>query len=129
MVEIERELTMIGVDVAGSYAIDLGLNVLAWAGVSEAFIETVLAALRTKEIHMYPTTVLVYLSDGKALTFPIADRPPARGYREPHWCPVVLNAGPGPLSGRTTRGSNKRSNTKPGVSISGVVQDETRRLP
>jgi hypothetical protein len=30
---------------------------------------------------------------------------------------------------RTTRGSNKRSNTKPGVAISGAVQDETRRLP
>lgn len=33
-----------------------------------------------------------------------------------------------PKLSRTTRGSNKRSNTRPGGTVPGVVQDETQRL-
>lgn len=99
-VEVNRALEKAGMHVRGDYAIDLGQNVIAWAGVSEEYVNAVRAALDTGQIHMAPTIPLVYIIDGQTLSLPIAKTPPRGGYKRPHWAPVALNVGPGPNARR-----------------------------
>jgi hypothetical protein len=42
-------------------------------------------------VRIMPTPVLTYLIDGVTLNMPLAARPPAGGYKKPHWAPAVLN--------------------------------------
>lgn len=69
-------------------------NLLIWAGMSEELVGLLQKMGRAKLFHYEPTVLLVYLVDGKHLDLPIAKRPPKKGYKEPHWVPVVLKPGP-----------------------------------
>lgn len=100
-VEIVAAVDAAGIDTDGEHALchTDDPNIVLWAGVSEQVIDAVSTLLRRNLVHMTATQPLTYLIDGQFPTFPIAQKPPRAGYKEPHWLPVVLNAGPGPDQG------------------------------
>jgi hypothetical protein len=67
-------------------------NLLFWAGVSREFMNALDDVRERGKVEPAPSNFLVYLIDGKALRYPLAKRPPKRGYKEEHWIPVVFNA-------------------------------------
>ncbi len=64
-------------------------NVILWSGVSEQFAETFNDLVRTSAVRLKPTSLFVYLVDGKALTLPLVKG--RYHYKQPHWFPVVLD--------------------------------------
>lgn len=98
MVEIVNALRADGHDTEG----DLGMehprvpNGYVWAGINRTVVDALNELFTARLVHYYPTTPLVYMVDGAMLRLPIAKRPPSGGYKEPHWIPVVINAGPVP---------------------------------
>jgi hypothetical protein len=97
-VEIEGALSAAGFDPDGELGIEHPkcANLFVWAGVNAMFTAALNELLGAKLVHYRPTSVLVYLADGKLLQMPQAVRPPKNGYREPHWVPAVINLGPVP---------------------------------
>jgi hypothetical protein len=69
-----------------------------WAGISQEAVDAINSLMKADEIHMQPTTPLVYLCDGVMLKLPVAKR--AVKYKNPHWCPIVFNPGPPKQAGR-----------------------------
>lgn len=92
LVEIENELLRLGVDIEGEMAVgpDECPNLFIWAGMSQDFADVLKAVMQDRRVKATQTSPLVYLCDGKALTFPLARKPPRQGYREPHWVPVCF---------------------------------------
>ena len=62
------------------------LNIFFWFNVSGEFSEA-FANIR-EMIEIVPTSVMVYLIDGRVPSVPVAKRP--RKYKEPHWAPVTV---------------------------------------
>lgn len=96
-VEIERMLAPY-VEVKGDVSIGIGIhnkNIIFWAGLSEKVAQAIIDLEINGKIHFRPTNTFVYLIDGKALTYPIAKRPPKKGYKDLRWLPVCLYLGPG----------------------------------
>ncbi len=86
---VEAEL---GVPVKGDREIVFEeANVVLWAGVNAEFCNLIHRMKEGDQVEATPTELLVYLVDGKCLTYPLAKRPPKAGYKEPHWLPVVFN--------------------------------------
>lgn len=81
----------LGMDSRGEWALDVGLNVVVWAGMSRAFLDFAMALRQTGRVEFTPTQPLVYLADGEFLTLPLAKNPPKKGYKEPHWAPVTIH--------------------------------------
>lgn len=96
IVEIRRALEAQGLETKGEIAVENGdcPNLVIWAGMSQEFADVLKAVLCDKRIEATPTSILVYMCDGEALTLPIAQRPPKNGYREPHWVPVCFGIKP-----------------------------------
>lgn len=69
-------------------------NIIFWAGVSAQFLEVTSALCDAPGLESHPTTTLVYMVDGGMLNFPIVQKPPAKGYKKPHWLPVVFRKVP-----------------------------------
>lgn len=69
-------------------------DLIVWAGANELLINTVNKLLVEERIHCKPTSWLTCLYDGHVLKLPIAKKPPKKGYKKPHWVPVVLKLGP-----------------------------------
>lgn len=92
LVEIERHLGSLEIDTDGDIAVEPGTcpNLIIWAGMSHEFADVLKGLLRDPRVKVTPTSLLVYLCDGKALNFPVAKNPPKNGYREPHWVPVCF---------------------------------------
>ena len=67
-------------------------TLVVWTGLSKDGAEAVLSLVQTGEIHMTPTSMLVYAIDGRLLNLPIAKR--VQSYKRLHWLPVVFNPGP-----------------------------------
>lgn len=67
-------------------------NVVLWTGMSERFLEIVMAMQARKRVIPKPTSVLVYAVDGVLLTLPLAKR--NRRYKTPHWVPTVFDPRP-----------------------------------
>jgi hypothetical protein len=92
--ELEDWLARRGIPVKGEYSLDAGQhpNVVFWAGVSEEFCDIVRELKPHLDLEPCSpmSATLIYLVDGKALNLPFAKRPPANGYRDPHWLPVTL---------------------------------------
>ena len=63
-------------------------NMVLWQGVSRAFAETVNEVLGTHLVCREPVRILLYLTDGKYLTLPLAKR--LYDYATPHWLPVCF---------------------------------------
>lgn len=104
-VEINRALEADGMEVRGDYAIDLGLNVMAWGNVTQMYVEVIKRVVESNEVHMQPTQTLVYIVDGEVMRLPIAQNPPAAGYRKPHWLPVAWSVGPHPSKAKASTGN------------------------
>lgn len=88
-VELER---LLGDRMSGDYDIVLGSeneNIILWVGVSEQFAETFNDMVKTGAVRLKPTSLFVYLVDGKALTLPLVKG--RYRYKQPHWLPVVLD--------------------------------------
>ncbi|NYF57875.1 hypothetical protein [Micromonospora purpureochromogenes] len=100
-VEVVGAIDAAGVPTDGEAALcsSRDPNILYWVGVSSEVVDAVTELLRAKLVHLHPTEPLVYHIDGQVPMFPIAQRPPSAGYKEPHWLPAVLNAGPAPQQG------------------------------
>jgi hypothetical protein len=90
--ELRRVLEHHGVPASGEHSMELSKcpNMLLWAGMSEEFYTIAGALYDHEHIEVRPTILLTYLADGGMLRLPIAHRPPKRGYRKPHWVPVVF---------------------------------------
>lgn len=71
-------------------------NLVLWCDTSLEFNAAIISLMAARRIHLTPTSWLVYAYDGEFAPLPIATRPPRKGYRTPHWAPVVLNPGPPP---------------------------------
>mgnify|MGYP000598567956 CR=1 FL=1 len=79
----------------GEVAIELGAsNVFVWTGLSKAAADAVMELRREGKIKFSPTHILTYLCDGATLRMPQVKsaRAVQRGYKSPHWLPVVLDA-------------------------------------
>jgi len=72
----------------GSNGIDL--NCWAWDGMNQKFINTIEEMVAKGYIYINGSTFLVYLFDGGGLRLPIGKKVPKKGYKEPHWIPVVF---------------------------------------
>lgn len=84
-------------ELQGQQCITLGApNVIAWAGMSETYCAAMLRLLDAGVVHMWPSSVLVYLADGGMLRMPLVGRVPKAGYKKPHWFPVTLRTVPRP---------------------------------
>jgi hypothetical protein len=71
----------------------IATNIVEWSGLSEAAANLMDKLMKEGFCHRYPTSTLVYLTDGIMLRLPLAHRPPKNGYKEPHWLPVVFRLG------------------------------------
>lgn len=94
--ELEKVFAAADFDYKGDYALSAGSdpNLIAWAGWSQQAINIVRKLLEDSKLYLYPAQLLTYLADGKALTFPIAKKPPKGGYKSEHWMPVCLRTKP-----------------------------------
>jgi hypothetical protein len=72
----------------GDRCLEVQPNLVLWAGMTEEASDAVRTLLNEQIIFAARTTQLIYLCDGRSLTFPIAKR--ARSYAKPHWVPVTL---------------------------------------
>lgn len=95
-VELERVLKEQGVNPTGDFEFVLNdcPNTVLWVGMSEEFCRVVADLHATCLTVRTPTDLLVYMVDGSIPRLPIAKRPSRRGYRKPHWLPVVFNMAP-----------------------------------
>jgi hypothetical protein len=96
--EIQRVLDKSGHDVTGDVVYGMEGNLIFWAGLSDGLAGALMDAEESKRIHMHllHTTTeasIVYSADGVVPDLAIAIRPPAKGYKEPHWVPVVFYIG------------------------------------
>jgi hypothetical protein len=91
---------------AGQHDISSERNVIYWSGLSEDACRAVLELRSEGFIYFQPCEILVYLIDGEILQLPEVRSSSAaeRGYKKPHWLPVVLNAGPQPNASRLNAG-------------------------
>lgn len=79
-------------------------NVVLWAGMSQDFGNALAYLLSEELIELTPTEYLVYLCDGYVLDLPVAKRLRKKGFKSPHWLPVVLNPGKVPEDHEILRG-------------------------
>ncbi|APC08285.1 hypothetical protein [Neomoorella thermoacetica] len=77
-------------------------NVLLWANASFEFLDLITSLVDSGQLYLEPCPPLVYFIDGLALTFPVAKKPPAKGYKTPHWLPVCLR-----VAGKNVKGGQK----------------------
>lgn len=66
-------------------------NVVLWSNFTLKGISTLVHLKHTGVIELDPCPSFYYMMDGCTLTYPIAKRPPKRGYTKPHWVPTVLS--------------------------------------
>jgi len=90
--------------VRGDQALYLraGSNVILWINLNKAFCDAFSELEHARKIRLGACSWLVYLCDGIALRFPLAKRPPAKGYKKPHWLPVVMVLGGRPKKRSST---------------------------
>lgn len=94
--EILRDLETAGHDTDGDHLIAneplMERNICLWAGVSGEVFAGLADLVNGKVIEYSPTTVLVYLCDGRMIDLPLAKQ--LRQYKSLRWLPVVVNPGP-----------------------------------
>ncbi len=90
-VELLNHLRDIGVAVDGDVDIHLGPpNVFLWFDVTQELADCIIDLVGRQVVYPHPSNYLVYLFDGGVPRLPIATRVTARGYKKPHWLPVVF---------------------------------------
>jgi hypothetical protein len=93
-VELGRVLEANGVQPKGNESLWLTEypNTILWSGMSAEFCEVVMRLRNSGLVTWKPTSFLAYMADGECLRLPLAKRPSKKGYRKPHWAPIVFNA-------------------------------------
>ena len=84
-------MRLLGDEAKGKISYESPPNCTWWMGMSEKFCDALDECRRRKNIEPHPTSLLVYLVDGRALNLPIAKRLPKNGYKKLHWIPIVFN--------------------------------------
>lgn len=83
----------------GEYSMSMRDDLIIWAGVSEPFAELLGQAINDGRLHLHglgqTEAWLIHTADGGFLNLPMAKQVPARGYKKPHWVPVVFYVGSG----------------------------------
>lgn len=64
-------------------------NLLVWIGLSAVAANTIIEMLKDGLIAVQPTTILVYMCDGRTLNLPVAKSSTYK-YKKPHWLPSVI---------------------------------------
>lgn len=67
------------------------LNIWCWGGMSLEWIELMKRMISDHRLKISPCHMLVYYVDGMAPRWPVAKKPPKKGYTKPHWLPVVFD--------------------------------------
>lgn len=89
LVEVENIFRENGFDYSGDYMLAIpAVNIVMWADWNEEAV-AIMKEVIDMGAEFKSTSPLVYYYDGKALNLPIART--AKGYKELHWIPVVLN--------------------------------------
>ncbi|MDD3305566.1 MAG: hypothetical protein PHO29_00505 [Acetobacterium sp.] len=90
-VDIEKIFDRMGFDWQGNATTNLTgfYNIIIWDGWNEEAFAIINDLLIAGKITRVSTSIIVYLADGKALSYPIANK--ALQYKEAHWLPVVFN--------------------------------------
>ena len=69
-------------------------NVIVWGHLTTEAVTAVMELQREGRISVKVVSPFFYFHDGSAgPNLPIAKKPPAQGYKEPHWQPVLLVPG------------------------------------
>ncbi len=90
-VGIVKRLRQLGIPVDGDVDIHLGPpNIFLWFDVTQDLADCIIDLVGRQVVCIHPSNYLVYLFDGGIPRLPIATRVTARGYRKPHWLPVVF---------------------------------------
>ncbi|MBP6965736.1 MAG: hypothetical protein KBC96_15185 [Armatimonadetes bacterium] len=88
-VEMKRDLSR-HINVDGDIAIECRPNCILWGNVSQAVFEVFDQLWRSETILLKRVSPMIYVLDGVCSTLPIVKREPKRGYKKPHWLPVVM---------------------------------------
>lgn len=78
----------------GEFTLECGPNIVLWQGLSGDAVRAVTYLRENAGLIEYdPTPVATYLLDGHVLNLPLVKDAAAmrRGYKRPHWLPVVIN--------------------------------------
>ena len=92
-VELQR---LLGDEAEGDFVYGADdMNILYWCGLSRRFVDAIESLNEERLIDLVPAVsgTLAYFIDGGRLRLPVAKRPPANGYKKPHWLPVCLRPG------------------------------------
>jgi hypothetical protein len=77
----------------GEHSLCLGDdNMVLWSGMTQEAVTIISELLNENAVHAHPSTLLVYLVDGRHLTLPIPKT--TRKLTKPHWVPVTLRPYP-----------------------------------
>ena len=79
-------------------ALEIPGNYVLWVGFTEEFYKVIQELMKEQAIHMVPASYMSYMIDGCMLRLPLAKS--AKGYKKPHWLPVVFRPGPNPDKGK-----------------------------
>ena len=63
-------------------------GIVVWTGLTRDAYDAVNALVDAGRVAMWPTSFMVYLSDGLSLNLPLAKG--RKNYARPHWLPVTL---------------------------------------
>ncbi len=93
--ELERFFESCNYDYKGEFmsCSDKNSNVVFWTGWNKEAYRLINELIRENRIHREPCQPLVYLIDGKSLTFPIVKT--NTDYKTLHWPPCVFMLGAG----------------------------------
>ncbi len=95
--------------VDGTFGIEAKRNLLLWIKLSEEAKDTLLALINGGRVNVFRSSLLVYMTDGMALTLPIAKR--VKTYSKPHWWPATMRA----------KNRDARDRPPPGVFVGEVL--------
>lgn len=87
-------------DMAGDmvFYLEKRPNTIMLFGLSQETMDVVIGLINEKVVHLKPTSILCYMTDGAVLNMPLARKLGKNDYKKPHWLPCVLNLGPHPLA-------------------------------
>ncbi len=97
---LKQRLRERGYQTDGEFGWEFTPNMVLWTGMSDPLATALEDLLGSGAIHFHVLTTgfevfVMYAQDGGMLDLPLVKRPPAAGYKRPHWLPVLLRAGAG----------------------------------
>ena len=94
-IELMEEARREGLDPKGTLSFEIkSLNVVLWAGLSSDACDALDELRETKMTEIHAASLLVYLADGGMLGLPLVKKVPKKGYKKPHWAPIVWHHDP-----------------------------------